>query len=407
VSLVGARFLLLLEPGLEGGPIRAALPPTAPVHVAELADGLARASQVLDEARPDIVLVGCWSHSEPALGVIRDIVARRADTPIVVLYQGNPNGFMDPAFDAGADDLITLPAPPTQLAFSLEKVLVRRRGPAQGALSPLIAILGPKGGTGKTLTACNLAVALAARHARPVVVDLDLQFGDVGLALGIRPTRTIYDLAVSGGTLDGEKVDSYLVEHESGARVLMAPIRPDQAAAVNISFLRRVFEILRSSYDFVIVDTPPAFTPEVIASIDASSDLCVVGMLDALSLKDTKIGLETLSQMGYELDAIRLVLNRADTSVGIAQHEVEHLLGKAPDVLVPSDRAIPRAITDGQTVVETAPRSGAARAFVGLAEYYLAESKAARAAAEAPAASAIATEPSAPAERRRTLLRRR
>jgi pilus assembly protein CpaE len=406
VSLAGARFLLLLEPGLESGPIRAALPPTAPVQIAELAEAIARASQLLDESTPDLVLVGCSSHSEPALGVIRDLASRRADCPVVVLYQGNPNGFMDPAFEAGADDLITLPLSANQLAFSLEKVLVRRRGPAQGALAPLIAILGPKGGTGKTLTACNLAVALAERHVRPVVVDLDLQFGDVGLALGIRPTRTIYDLAISGGTLDGEKVDSYLVEHESGARVLMAPIRPDQAAAVSIAFLRKVFEVLRTSFDFVIVDTPPAFTPEVIASIDAASHLCVVGMLDALSLKDTKIGLETLSQMGFGLDELQLVLNRADTSVGIAQHEVEHLLGKKPDVLVPSDRAIPRAITDGRAIVETEPKSGAGRAFASLAEYYLADAKTARA-AEALTASAVATEPSAPAERRRTLLRRR
>jgi len=407
VTLAGARFLLVLEPGIEGGPIRAALPATAPVRVADLAEVLARASQLLEESTPDLVLIGCSGHSEPALGVIRDVSARRADCPIVVLYQGNPNGFMDPAFDAGADDLITLPLSPNQLTFSLEKVLVRRRGPAQGAAAPLLVILGPKGGTGKTLTACNLAVALAQKEARPVVVDLDLQFGDVGLALGIRPTQTIYDLAVSGGTLDGEKIDSYLIEHPSGARLLMAPVRPDQAAAITIAFLRRVFEILRANYDFVIVDTPPAFSPEVIAAIDSATHLCVVGMLDALSLKDTKIGLETLAQMGYDADEIRLVLNRADTSVGIAMHEVEQVLGKAPDVLVPSDRAIPRAITDGRAIVETDPKSGAARAFTGLAEHYLAEARAARATAAAAAASAIATESSEPAERRRTLLRRR
>jgi len=407
VTLAGARFLLVLEPGIEGGPIRAALPATAPVRVADLAEVLARASQLLEESTPDLVLIGCSGHSEPALGVIRDVSARRADCPIVVLYEGNPNGFMDPAFDAGADDLITLPLSPNQLTFSLEKVLVRRRGPAQGAAAPLLVILGPKGGTGKTLTACNLAVALAQKEARPVVVDLDLQFGDVGLALGIRPTQTIYDLAVSGGTLDGEKIDSYLIEHPSGARLLMAPVRPDQAAAITIAFLRRVFEILRANYDFVIVDTPPAFSPEVIAAIDSATHLCVVGMLDALSLKDTKIGLETLAQMGYDADEIRLVLNRADTSVGIAMHEVEQVLGKAPDVLVPSDRAIPRAITDGRAIVETDPKSGAARAFTGLAEHYLAEARAARATAAAAAASAIATESSEPAERRRTLLRRR
>jgi pilus assembly protein CpaE len=407
VSLGGARFLVLLEPGLESAPIRAALPPTAPVRIANLGEGIARTGQLLEESTPDLVLVGCSGHSEQALGAIRDIVSRRSDCPVVVLYEGNPNGFVDPAFEAGADDLITIPLGPNQLAFSLEKVLVRRRGPGQGPIAPMIVILGPKGGTGKTLTACNLAVALARREARSVIVDIDLQFGDVGLALGMKPTRTIYDLAVSGGTLDSEKVDSYLVEHESGARLLLAPVRPDQAAAVDIPLLRKIFEVLRTTHDFVIVDTPPAFTPEVIAATDSATYICVVGMLDALSLKDTKIGLETLAQMGYYSDDVQLVLNRADTSVGISNHDVEQLLGKTPDVLVPSDRAIPRAITEGRSIVEAEPKSGAARAFASLADHYLAEAQAARTSAVVAAASAIEPEPSTPAERRRTLLRRR
>ncbi len=403
MSLGGTRFLLLLEHGVEGGPIRAALPATSDVRVADLGEALGRTPQLVDESTPDLVLVGCSGHSEAALGVIRDLAGRRVDCPVVVLYEGNPNGFMDTAFEAGADDLISLPLSTQQLAFSLEKVLIRRRGPAQGVAAPLIVILGPKGGTGKTLTTCNLAVALAGREARTVVVDLDLQFGDVGLALGLKPSKTIYDLAIAGGTVDIDKVDGYLIEHSSGARVLLAPIRPDQAAAVSVAFLRKVLELLRSRYDFVIVDTPPAFTPEVIAAIDSASDLCVVGMLDALSLKDTKIGLETLMQMGYRLDEIRLVLNRADTSVGIGQNDVQHLLGKVPDVLVPSDRAIPRAITDGRAIVETEPKSGPARAFVGLAEYYLEAARAARVAASTP----TVTEEPAPEERRRSMLRRR
>ena len=184
-----------------------------------------------------------------------------------------------------------------------------------------------------------------------MLVDLDLQFGDIGLALGLEPTKTIYDLATSGGTLDGDKVDSFLAQHPSGARALLAPLRPDQAAAISTSFLREVFEILRSRFDFVLVDTPPAFSAEVIAAVDASSHLLMVGMLDALSLKDTKIGLETLGEMGYDPRAITLVLNRADSSVGITQLDVEQLLGRAPDVLVGSDRAIPRALTSGQPIV--------------------------------------------------------
>jgi pilus assembly protein CpaE len=146
----------------------------------------------------------------------------------------------------------------------------------------------------------------------------------------------------------------------------------------------------------VIVDTPPAFTPEVIAAIDASSRLCVVGMLDALSLKDTKIGLETLAQMGLDPDEVTLVLNRADSNVGIAKDDVERLLGRKPDVFVPSDRAIPRAITDGRTIVEAEPRSGAAKAYRALAELYVR--------AEAPASEVESR--AHDNGRRRTLLRK-
>jgi pilus assembly protein CpaE len=166
-------------------------------------------------------------------------------------------------------------------------------------------------------------------------------------------------------------VDSFAVHHSSGASALLAPTRPDQAAVVTTAFLRDLFTVLRRSYDFVIVDTAPAFSPEVITAIDASSHLCLVGMLDALSLKDTKIGLETLKQMGYSPDDVTLVLNRADTSVGISMSEVYELLQKAPDVLVPSDRAIPRALTSGEAIYDADPKSGAARAYATLAQHYL------------------------------------
>jgi pilus assembly protein CpaE len=372
MTLAGIRCLALLDSGVTDAAIRAALPAGAPLQVASLRAVAEAVPQLVDEMAPDLVLIGCSGHSQPVLDAIRQVSLRAVDCSIVVLYEGTPNGFVDPAFEAGADDVIVLPQPVEHLAFSLEKVIARRRGAgAPVASAPLISVLGPKGGTGKTLTACNLAVALAKAGTRPIVVDLDLQFGDVGLALGLKPDRTIYDLAVAGGSLDGDKIDSFVVDHPSGVRVLLAPTRPDQAAVVEIRFLREVFELLRSRYDYVIVDTPPAFSPEVIAAIDMSSHLCIVGMLDALSLKDTKIGFETLRQMGYDPDGITLVLNRADTSVGISQDDVVQLLGKHPDVLVPSDRAIPRAITVGQAIVEADPKSGPARAFMALAARYL------------------------------------
>jgi pilus assembly protein CpaE len=244
--------------------------------------------------------------------------------------------------------VITLPQSAEQVAFTLQKVIARKKGLAVPgkASAPLVAVLGPKGGTGKTLVATNLSVALAQRDANVVLVDLDLQFGDIGLALGLSPERTMYDLMKAGPPFDHEKLDRHLMKHSSGVKVLIAPTRPDQASAVSIEYLRDIYASLRTMCDAVIVDTPPGFTPEVIATIDVSTAVCMVGMLDSLSLKNTKLGLETLDLMGYESDNVSLVLNRADSRVGITPDDVSTIVGRGPDVSIPSDREIPRSVNE-------------------------------------------------------------
>src|SRR5207249_4788564 len=149
--------------------------------------------------------------SEMALWFIRNAVRTYPDRPVVVVSAASENGFVRHAFDAGAEDLVM----PTrgisddvaviadQIRFALEKAVARRTGATTGgpsALASLICVLGPKGGIGKTLTTANLAVGLAMAGRRVAVVDLDLQFGDVGLSLGLEPKRTIHDLVKSGGS---------------------------------------------------------------------------------------------------------------------------------------------------------------------------------------------------------------
>ena len=366
------RTLVAIDSDVDSRSVEHAFPAGSPVQVAGVIEGLDRGWTVLEETSPDLLVVACAGYSERALYLIEASTKQRPDRPVVVLFYGTPDGFLQRAFEMGADDLLTMPTPPEEIEFSLRKVMARRRGTlAGGTTNPMICIVGPKGGTGKTLAASNLVVALAQKERRALVVDLDLQFGDVGIAMGLNPDRTIYDLARVGGSLDPDKVADFVTDHSSGASVLLAPSRPDQAGTVTVEFLRELYAVLRSRYDYVIVDTPPGFTPEVIASIDVSSNLLVVGMLDALSLKDTKLGLETLALMGCDPERIRLVLNRADASVGIKHSEAEAILGRKPDVFVPSDREIPRATTAGQPIVVAAGRSDAARAFHALAELYV------------------------------------
>jgi pilus assembly protein CpaE len=332
-----------------------------------------------DGPTADVLLVACGEHSEAALEFIQASVRERPERPVVVAYQGPSNGFIRDVFDAGAEDIVMLtstetPAPDT--FFALQKAMARRSGGSAGSddeSGSFICVLGPKGGIGKTLTTANVSVALAQAGKRVAVVDLDLQFGDLGLALGLKPERTIYDLATAGGSLDAAKVEDYLAVHSSGARVLLAPVRPDQAGSIEVEFLKDLYAILRRSFEFVVVDTPPGFTPEVIATIDASTSVCMIGMLDAPSLKNTKLGLETLGLMGYPHDRVRLMLNRADTSVGISHADVVAVLGRAPDVLVPSQRDVVRSINAGEPIVMSARRSEPAKAFQALADLYAAD----------------------------------
>ena len=324
------------------------------------------------EQPSDVVVVGSYGHDEAVTAMVDHAVKHRPDRPVVVMSEASPNGFLRLAFEAGADDVITLPQSSEQVAFTLQKVIARRRGLALPgrATAPLVAVLGPKGGTGKTLVATNLSVALAQRDANVVLVDLDLQFGDIGLALGLSPERTMYDLMKAGPPFDHEKLDRHLIKHSSGVKVLIAPTRPDQASAVSIDFLRDIYASLRTMCDAVVVDTPPGFTPEVIATIDVSTEVCMVGMLDSLSLKNTKLGLETLDLMGYDTDHVSLVLNRADSRVGITPDDVSTIVGRGPDVSIPSDREIPRSVNEGTPIVAARQSSGAAKAFRTLADRY-------------------------------------
>ena len=369
------KALVALDDGVDRDSVHAALPTDSRIQIAAVVDGLEDSWTSLQETTTDLLIVACGGYSDRTLFFIEGAVKQRPDRPVVVLCDGSPNGFLRRAFEVGADDIITLPESPESVAFTLHKAIARKEGAAVAtgvALAPMVCVLGPKGGTGKTLTTANLAVALADSGHKVVALDLDLQFGDLGLALGLAPEMTIYDLAKSGGSLDAEKLEAYLTVHPSGARILMAPTRPDHAGAVTTEFLRDIYATLRATNEFVIVDTPPGFTPEVIASIDSSSHICMVGMLDALSLKNTKLGLETLAMMGYDAEAVRLVLNRADTRVGISEDDVASILGRAPDVLVPSDREIPCAVNEGNPITLAKPRSEAARAFRSLASMYVA-----------------------------------
>ena len=365
------KALLAIEPGVDAEQVQASLPADDEFNVVGMVSGADEALRWLRDSAADMLLVACAGYSDRALLLLDAVSRQNPELVVVVLGHGSPNGFLRRAFEAGADDIIMLPATREQVRFEVHKLLARKQGaaaPASADTSRLVCVLGPKGGTGKTLTSTNLAVCLAQRGERVALIDLDLQFGDVALCLGLPPEKTVYDLAQSPGALDFDKLDAFLAHHSAGVRTLIAPRRPDQASAVGAELLREVYSILRANFDWVVVDTPPGFTAEVITSIDSSTEVVMVGMLDSLSLKNTKLGLETLELMKYNPDRIFLLLNRAHSRVGISQSDVEAVLGRTPDVFIPSDREIPRTVNEGIPIVVARPQSEPAEAFGRLTD---------------------------------------
>jgi pilus assembly protein CpaE len=367
------RTLVVLDQGITEDQVMSSLPGDSDVEIVTVVEGVDRAAKLLGDTPCDALLVACSGYSERVL-IFTETAARvDPERPVIVLSTGSPNGFVRRVFEVGADDIIGIPQPADAVRFAIQKAIARRQSASlrgEGGLARLVVVLGPKGGTGKTLTATNLAVAMQEAGSKVALVDLDLQFGDIALCMGLPPDHTIHDLALDGGAIDLPTVERFMMTHASGVKVLVAPSRPDQAATVSVEVVREVYAALRPSYDVVVVDTPPGFTPEVIASIDMSTDLVMVGMLDSLSLKNTKLGLETLELMRYNPESVRVVLNRAHSRVGISTSTVGRVLGREPDVLVPSDREVPRTINEGVPIVTALPRSEAAEAFRGLAAFY-------------------------------------
>jgi pilus assembly protein CpaE len=357
--------------------VRAHIPEGSGIEITEVFGTLRPSAEAIRRADTDLILVACREGSADALALLEWWQTIPGSRPALLLSYGTDQAFIQRAFSAGADDIVVLhPGPyvPEQnqreVEFAIRKAVARNYGGSErpGDTGTLVCILGSKGGVGKTLVAANVGVALAQRGRRTALVDLDLQFGDVALALGLAPETTLFDLAVSGGSLDAEKLDDFMLRHSSGLRVLAAPARPDHAASVTAGMIADVYTLLRQEYEFVIVDTPPSFTPEVITTIDVATWVCMVGMLDALSVKNTRLGLETLNLMNYPVEHVLVALNRANTNVGLSQKDAVTLLGRVPDVLIPSDREVTRSINEGVPVVLSSKRSDAGRALNALAD---------------------------------------
>ena len=243
--------------------------------------------------------------------------------------------------------------------------------PAQGSASAehrIVTILSPKGGSGKTSVAVNLAVGLGRRHPREVVlVDLDLQFGDVANVLRLSPNNTIGDIARSW-PVDSANLKLALTSHQSGIYTLCAPLDPAEADDVTPEHIAGVLATLQQSFPYVVVDTDPGLSERVLSAIDISTDIVLVCATEIPSIRGLQKALRALDVIGLTEARRHFLLNRADAKVGVELADIERTIGTAVDVEVPSSIDMVRATNDGIPVMESQSSPPLVRAFQKLVE---------------------------------------
>ena len=294
--------------------------------------------------------------------------------PIVVVAAGEASRLLEEALGADVADVLLLPQLTENVAFALRKAARtgRRAQRAGDTAGRVITVFSPKGGTGKTVTATNLAACFAKfGRKRTLLLDLDLQFGDAAIMLSIEPEKTIHDLVVAPGELDPEKLSGYTTRHATGVDVLPAPVRPEDAELVTEAKLSRLLEVARQSYDAIVVDTSPFFHGPVLATLDRTDTLVLVCGLEVPTIKNVRLSLQTLELLSFPPSRIKVLLNRANSNVGLKRAEVEAALETKVAYEVPSDRAVPVAVNRGSPAVVSEPQSEFARALRGVAEALL------------------------------------
>jgi len=291
--------------------------------------------------------------------------------PIVLVASMGSGALLEEALESDVADVLLLPQLTENVVFAIKKAghAGRRVQTQSGKRGRVVTVFSPKGGTGKTVTATNLAAALAKhQNKRTLLLDLDLQFGDAAIMLGIEPEKTIHDLVSAPGELDAEKVAGYITQHDCGLDVLPAPLRPEDAELVTEAKLGRLLEVARESFDVIVVDTSPFFHGPMLATLDRTDELLLLCSLDVPTLKNLRLALQTLDLLSFPKQRVRIVLNRSNSKVGMKPNEVEGALGMKVRFEVPSDRAVPLSVNRGNPVVLAEESADVSKAIKQMAK---------------------------------------
>ena len=344
--------------------------------ISQAVDGRDAVSKTAD-LKPDIVLMDINMPVMDGIAATEEINFRSLDSSVIIMSVQEENEYLKKAMLAGARDYIVKPFSNDELVDTIKRVYnldkEKRSSSVKKAFSTepqIISFFGTKGGVGKTTLAVNTAIALRqSTKAHVVLVDLDLQFGDVAAAMNIKPRQSIADLVQESSEIDRELLESYLLVHKpTGVKVLCAPLKPEHAEIVSQSDVEHILNMLRENYQYVIVDTACYFSEPVLSALEMSNTIFMISALDVLTVKNTKLALhimETLNMHG----SINIILNSADETMGMKSEDLEHALGYKVRSSVPNNEKVAiSAVNKGVPFILTHPNSNIGEGVTKLAD---------------------------------------
>jgi Flp pilus assembly CpaE family ATPase len=346
------------------------------------ADDLGAAARLLDsDPAETLVVIGPRTGTGEALAfasalrMVRPavgVILVREQTDVALLNQALQSGVREvvPAGDHAA--LAAACRRSRDVSWRILAATTSDQGGGRTADGKIITVFTNKGGVGKTMLSVNLGVALAQRGANQVcVVDLDLASGDVAISLLLDPARTIADAVSMSGHIDTTGAASLLTRYRPGLETLLAPVTPGDAEKIPPSLVGELLAVLRTMFDYVVVDTPPQLNEHVLTALDASAHHVLVTNPDVPALKNLRVVLDVLDMLSYPAEIRSIVLNRAEAKLRLSEEDVEKVIRTPVTARIPNDRAVPIAINKGTPITIAKPRHPASKAIIRFAQQRL------------------------------------
>lgn len=336
---------------------------------------------------PDIILMDVTMPEMDGITATQQITSQLPGIAVIVISVQIDSDNLRRSLQAGARDYLAKPFSTDDLTNAVRGVyqsLVATRaqlgttqghGAGAGSDGPVgkqakvIAAFSPKGGIGRTSLIANLAVATKlALDQRVALIDGNIPFGDIGVALNLTSTKTLTDLAAHAAALDVELISDVLVSHSSGVKVLLAPPTPQDAESITGDHIRAIVAHMRPAFDYIFVDTRSSFDETQLALLDAAQQILLLLTMEMTAIKAAKQYLEVAELLGYPSEKTLLVLNRAGSASQITMEDVEsHLKGKLRARVPEEPTALIQSVNEGVPLVVSSPSSRYSLAISQLA----------------------------------------